>query len=90
MVSDLPNEQTKASDTKTITWLHLSDLHQRRPGVQKNQTHLYNSSEVVLDKLLKDIRELVCDDGLRPDFIVFWRSLHSTRQVVAESHIAFR
>jgi len=45
----------------TLTWLHLSDLHFRA-------SQAYNSN-VVLKALLRDIRERIQKDGLRPDFI---------------------
>jgi len=63
-------ESGRGLDTTTITWLHLSDLHHRRPSSRQNRIHLRNS-KVVLEKLLEDIQRLIRDDGLQPDFIVF-------------------
>jgi len=53
-----------------ITWLHLSDLHQRRSNNDQNRIHIQNAN-VVLDSLLGDIEELIANKHLPPDFIVF-------------------
>ncbi len=45
----------------TITWLHLSDLH-FRAGEQWDE-------DVVLRNLLKDVRQRIAEDGLRPDLV---------------------
>lgn len=47
----------------TLTWLHLSDLHFCTSEVRK-----YNA-EVVLSELLKDVKELIAEKGLKPDFV---------------------
>lgn len=65
-----PTEPDRGLSGTTITWLHLSDLHHRRPDSRRNRIQLHNS-KAVLDKLLGDIRKLIRDDGLRPDFIIF-------------------
>jgi ActR/RegA family two-component response regulator/predicted phosphodiesterase len=53
-----------------ITWLHLSDLHQRRSNNDENLVHIQNTN-VVLDSLLQDLKGLMSDKHLPPDFIVF-------------------
>lgn len=47
----------------TITWLHLSDLH-----FQVGEPATWDR-DIVLKKLLEDIRQRIADDGLRPDLI---------------------
>jgi len=47
----------------TLTWLHVSDLHFCMSGVRK-----YNA-EVVLSELLKDVKELMAEKGLKPDLV---------------------
>ncbi len=47
---------------KTITWLHLSDLHFRVGSEYE--------SNIVLDALLKDVSRLSHENSLSPDFIV--------------------
>ena len=44
-----------------ITWLHISDLHFR-------SSQSYNAN-IVLEALLRDVGELVEEEGLRPDLI---------------------
>jgi formylglycine-generating enzyme required for sulfatase activity/predicted MPP superfamily phosphohydrolase len=48
----------------TITWLHLSDLHFRA-----DERGAWDE-DIVLRALLKDVRERITSDGLRPDLIV--------------------
>jgi predicted phosphodiesterase len=47
----------------TLTWLHLSDLHFCTSEVRK-----YNA-EVVLSELLKDVKGLMAEKGLKPDLV---------------------
>ncbi len=47
-----------------ITWLHLSDLHFRA-----GEQHTWDQN-IVLRKLLDDVRELIEPEGLRPSLIV--------------------
>jgi 3',5'-cyclic AMP phosphodiesterase CpdA len=49
----------------TLTWLHLSDLHFRTSELER-----YNAN-VVLDKLLDDVKTLMATKGFRPDVIFF-------------------
>ena len=47
---------------RTITWLHLSDLHFKTSDA-------YNM-DVVLEAFLQDVPQLLAEDGLHPDFLV--------------------
>jgi len=47
---------------KTVTWLHLSDLHFR-------ESHKYDEY-IILQTLLDDVSERITKDGLQPDFII--------------------
>lgn len=47
---------------RTITWLHLSDLHFKASDA-------YNM-DVVLEAFLQDVPQLLAEDGLHPDFLV--------------------
>ena len=47
---------------RTITWLHLSDLHFK-------VSDAYNM-DVVLEAFLRDVPQLLAEDGLHPDFLV--------------------
>jgi predicted phosphodiesterase len=50
--------------TDTITWLHLSDLHFNASRLQAwNQ-------DIVLKKLLDDLREQIAESGAKPDFVL--------------------
>ncbi|MCX6928389.1 MAG: metallophosphoesterase, partial [Verrucomicrobia bacterium] len=49
---------------KTLTWLHLSDLHCCNPK-SKWDAHL------VMTTLVKDLKRMQAEQGLRPDFIFF-------------------
>jgi formylglycine-generating enzyme required for sulfatase activity/3',5'-cyclic AMP phosphodiesterase CpdA len=49
---------------KTVTWLHLSDLHFRA-----SEQNRWNEN-IVLRALLVDLRERMASDGLRPDLIL--------------------
>ncbi len=62
--------QTSTANHKTITWLHLSDLHFRQADKPRNRVHLENA-HIVLSKLLEDIKKVVREENLQLDFIVF-------------------
>ncbi len=57
-------------EKRAITWLHLSDLHQRRPGEIENDRHLFHSKGV-LSKLLEDIKTTIDSEKLELDFVAF-------------------
>jgi predicted MPP superfamily phosphohydrolase len=48
----------------TITWLHISDLHAGKPGVDWD-------AKRVLKTLITDLKQMASDHKLRPDFIFF-------------------
>jgi predicted MPP superfamily phosphohydrolase len=50
--------------TKTVTWLHISDLHVCKPRTGWD-------AKRVIDKLCKDLRGMQEQQGLRPDLIFF-------------------
>ena len=50
--------------TKTLTWLHLSDLHAGKPG------HGWDARRVT-DTLVEDLARMQANHNLRPDFIIF-------------------
>jgi len=49
---------------KTITWLHLSDLHAGKPGIG------WDASRVI-ETLVKDVKRMEHEQHLHPDFIFF-------------------
>lgn len=49
--------------TRKLTWLHLSDLHARK----KND---WDAREIK-EKLVRDLKSMQADHGLRPDFVFF-------------------
>jgi predicted MPP superfamily phosphohydrolase len=55
---------TNSSGNKTVTWLHLSDLHACKPKTGWD-------AKRVTDTLCKDLRKMQEKHGLRPDLIFF-------------------
>nr|NIQ82925.1 hypothetical protein [Anaerolineae bacterium] len=50
--------------SRTITWLHISDLHAGKPGVEWD-------AKRVTTTLIADLKRMASKHGLRPDFIFF-------------------
>jgi len=49
---------------KTITWLHLSDLHAGKPGIGWD-------ASTVMEALVKDLKKMEYEQGLHPDLVFF-------------------
>lgn len=61
-----------APGPRTLTWLHLSDMHVRLPGATAGEPTRYGlyDANVVLRALLADVKERIAEDDLRPDLIL--------------------
>ncbi len=63
-ISEKPAAKATLGGAKTVTWLHLSDLHYCEPKTGWD-------AEDILDKLVEDLKELEEERGLLPDLILF-------------------
>ncbi len=55
--------------TKSLTWLHLSDLHLTCKKDSDDWTVQSINQDTVIDSLLKAIKELLIEEGKKPDLI---------------------
>jgi Leucine-rich repeat (LRR) protein/3',5'-cyclic AMP phosphodiesterase CpdA len=60
----IDDSNLKTTSAKTVTWLHLSDLHACKPKTGWD-------AKRVTDTLCKDLRKMQEKKGLRPDLIFF-------------------
>jgi predicted MPP superfamily phosphohydrolase len=60
----IDDSNLKTTSAKTVTWLHLSDLHACKPKTGWD-------AKRVTDTLCKDLRKMQEKNGLRPDLIFF-------------------